>query len=471
MENRLAEVARQIYGELPAPMDSPDVMHYTEETMNIPEAAHQLDIAGKALQAAAAALVENTPPVVVHPLTDRRVRLKPAPQVLGPAGSSWLDPVFGSRMWRVTDLLSNGGAACHAPSSIGGAWNSDGTKFAGVGAGGNALFFGFDGVTISPLPARINAQNEPWFSYVDPNVVYGCAYNHNTGSYRLVRTWDIATKAVTDVLDLDATYGALSLAPGGYCGPLTVVDHDVWAVLFGGTSQDQHQYIHHSVLGLFDSSIAVVQTNAGPVTGFKMHGFALDRLGRLLVMPSGADLTAHPGMQQIQVVDPITKTLTPISKVGGGHLSLGYGTMVNQDCCSASSWDSAQWQFRRLDNLDTTKDLIVPVLTPKLTTLSDHSSWRHARADKPLPFLSSTFRTDSPLSTPWRAWDDEIISIATDGSGQVARHCHHRAKQTGDYWNQPLAHIDPTGRYAIFTSNWEEGVGVGRQDIFLVELA
>lgn len=411
-------------------------------------------------------------PAPTNVITDRLVRLKPTPPTLGAAGTSFIDPTFGSKIWRVTDAGSNEGAACHTPSSIGGAWNSDGTKFILTGAGGNAMFFGFDGAKITQLASTIRNQSEPWFSYVDPNLIYANSYNPTTSSYRLIKSWNLLTGLESIVADLDALYGNIGLANGGYVGPVVITDNDVLVVLFGGYGQDSHFLIHHSKLGLIDARGLTVQSTAGTVLGFRLHGIGVDRLGRLLLNPSGADITAHPGIAQIQVYDPISKSVTPLtdSMKGGGHYQLGYNQMVNQDCCTQGTWDSAQWQIRSLDALGVTKDLISPVLTPKVTTLSDHTSWRNARADKAMPILSSTFRTSVPATEPWRAWDDEIITIATDGSGEVRRHCHHQAIVTNDYWTQPDAHIDPTGRYAIFTSNWGNTVGANRQDVFLVQL-
>lgn len=405
--------------------------------------------------------------------TDRVVRPRPTPPTLGAALSKFTDPTYGSRMVRVTDPGTNGGAAVHTPSSIGGAWNSDGSKFVAIGAGGNAMFYGWDGVNVTPLtrlgtPVTIRNQAEPWFSYTDPNLIYANAYNPATGSYRLIKKWDLAAGSESVAVDLDALYPDKGMADGGYVGPVIAVDGDTLVILFGGSGQDSHYLVHHSKLGLIDARTLVAQSNAGPVAGFKMHGIGIDRNGLVTLGPSGADIAAHPGLAQIQVYDPATGKLTPLtdSMKGGGHYQLGYGKMVNQDCCTAGTWDPMQWQIRDLTNLGATKDLINPVQTPQGKSVSDHTSWRNAQAGKAMPILSSLFRY-ADFTEPWRAWDDEIIAIATDGSGTVYRFCHHQSKQTGDYWDQPVAHIDPTGKAAIFTSNWGK---TGRQDVFLVAL-
>lgn len=422
------------------------------------------------------------PSGVLYPksLTDRSVRPKPSPLTLGPAGSSWLEPTFGSKMWRVTDPSTNNGSPMRAPSNIGGAWSPDGSKFVTMDGGGSAFFHAFDGAKVTLLPARIHQQAEPWFSYVDPNVIYGNALNPETGSYRLIKKWNLATGVESLAADLDAAYGDKGLAAWGYIGPLVVADNDVLVVVFGGYGQDSHFLVHHGVYGLIDTRTLTVQSTSGPVTGFHLHGIGVDRKGRLLLNPTNADIAAHPGINQIQVYDPATRRLTPLTDAmkGGGHYTLGYGLMVNQDTDT-----KAQWHKRSLDALAAVTDLItsVPSSSP---ALSDHTSWRHAQPDKLMPVLSSLFRgfQDPPEPTPWGTWDDEIISISTDGSGIVYRHCHHQSIVDAEYWSQPVAHVNPAGTHAIFTSNWGRNLGTyidrgdndkvkPRQDVFLVALA
>lgn len=95
-------------------------------------------------------------------------------------------------------------------------------------------------------------------------------------------------------------------------------------------------------------------------------------------------------------------------------------------------------------------------------------------------------------TTPWRAWDDEIVAIQTDAGAygaNVWRFAHHRSDISYDgdtskalyFWYTPIAVISPDGKWAIFTSNWEKtlGAAVGsdaqpggdyRCDVFLVAL-
>lgn len=425
------------------------------------------------------------PPPVTNPypkaITDRIVRPKPAPIALGLAGFSWTEPTFGTKMWRVTDANSNGGSPLRAPSNIGGACNSDGSKFFVVDAGLGVHFYGWDGAKATPLSATIRGQAEPWFSCVDPNVVHGNALNPATGSYRLIKRFNISTGTETVAADLDAMYGDKGLADGGYIGPCVVFDNDGLVIVFGGYGQDSHFLVHHSQYGLIDARTLVAQSTAGPFTGFTLHGIGVDRIGRLILNPSGASIAAHPGLAQSHLYNPATKTITPITKQGFGHYTLGYGQMVNEDADV-----KRQWWRRSLDDLATVTGLVGTVPTPTIRAISEHAAWRNTKPGQQLPVLSSLFREYNPdpsvVPEPWGVWDDEIIGVSTDDSGTVYRFCHHHAVQTGDYWDQPIAHIDPTGRYVIFTSNWGKTLGTWvdhgdgdkvkpRQDVFLASIA
>jgi hypothetical protein len=161
---------------------------------------------------------------------------------------------------------------------------------------------------------------------------------------------------------------------------------------------------------------------------------------------------------------------------------------VNQDCCSSTTYDAAQWQIRSLATPLTTKDLISPVLDPKEVYLADHPTWNNARADALVPFITATYRYP-PDDIEWRAWDDEILAVQTDGGAQgaeVYRFAHHRSDIRNDlapsqtsFWYLPRPNVSPDGRWALFTSNWEKTLGTdpagapgerARQDVFLLRL-
>jgi len=412
------------------------------------------------LDAAEAVLVPKGP--VYASLSDHSVKPKPAPLALGPAGFAFTDPTFGSPMWRVSDASTSSGSSIRVPSNAQiAAWNSDGTKFYGMTQGGSTVVFGFNGTTVTKLNVSVPSQLEPAFSYTDPNVIYG-VQGHKVKAWTLAGCTSAGVCPVSDVLDLDVTYATLALPGDTYIGGVLTADGDQWAAFFGGAGQDKHVFVHHSGKGLKDLR----------GVGWKIHSIMLERSGRFVLIYPAVDPNTGQlpvGVAQIQVWDTQTDTIAPVTTLNGGHASVGYGTLINADCCSGGTWDAAQWQIRKLSALSTPANLIPSVLTPQHIYDAEHTNWRASRPDVAVPVVSATYRVGSGLNEtdyPRRAWDEEVIAVATDGSGKVWRFAHTQSILNGEFWNQPIVNVSPSGRFAIFTSNW----GTSRQDVFLVNL-
>ncbi len=157
-----------------------------------------------------------------------------------------------------------------------------------------------------------------------------------------------------------------------------------------------------------------------------------ERALRLPRIPTAVDLAAPRYASQVYVWDTTTDVITPITAGGndggpnalpGGHGAAGFGVCVNQDCCTSSTWDAAQWQFRSLATPLVTHDLITPVLTPKEVYLSDHTTWANAQPNSLVPVIAATYRYGLQNTAPWRAWDDEIIAIQTTRRQERRRPC------------------------------------------------
>jgi hypothetical protein len=394
-------------------------------------------------------------PPLYRGLTDRAVHQRPPPLALGPAGFAFTDLTFGTALVRVSDEHTaefNTPVRVASNASVN-PWSADSAKFYLEDQWGNAYVFDRAALGAVHPPVRIPSSNvEPSFSFTDPNVLFimGGPTLHT------VRRFSVSSMTSTDVLNLDVAYPNLPLA-NTYVGGLHLADNDVWAVFFGGAGQDAHRYVHHSTGKFLDT-----QTLATP---FLIHAASLDRSGRYVVLyPRGGDVSTVGAPAVIW--DTQTNAVTKVSVTAGGHWSLGYGSIINTDCPGA--WNPPQWQFRSVTSPDILTSLVTPVQPPAIY-VSDHTSWRNARGDSKQPILSATFRNGAGLTAPWRAWDDEILMVATDGSDTVWRLAHHQSI-VDEFWSQPLAAVSPNGAYAIFTTNWGKTLGVGRQDTMLVTL-
>jgi len=454
-------------------------------------------------------VLAETPPSMYDAVSDRTTRAKGTLPSLGAAGYTFSDPDFGTRVMRVTDGRARPGTldrSYRTPSSThANAWSADARYFYTVSTDGTVLPFSFDRATMRAQRLQASSTgdggltlrffNEPTFSYVLPGVAYG-TFSGSGSNLRSIDQYDFDTNQYSQLINLD------TLAPNlasTYTGGLGVSAGPVERLFafFGGTSQDRHFYIvvfdrnnpaNRHLLDTAASTIDGVPTNT--LLNFKIHAANIDRSGRYVtIYPTGGDLQAPRSAAPVYVWDIETGTFTglPLGAARtGGHDAFGYGERVNQDCCTATTWDAAQWQYRSLATPLTTFDLVA-VLQPKEIYLADHPSWHNAQPDRLVPFIDANYRYGAN-TTEWRAWDEEIIAVQTGAgsSGTVWRFAHHRSAVADDldpsrisFWYTPRAHVSPDGQWALFTSNWEKTLGTDpggetggahRQDVFLIEL-
>ncbi|MBV9503801.1 MAG: hypothetical protein JO323_02225, partial [Acidobacteriia bacterium] len=112
-----------------------------------------------------------------------------------------------------------------------------------------------------------------------------------------------------------------------------------------------------------------------------------------------------------------------------------------------------------------------PPSAPFSWTEDGHWAWANAKAGQSIPVCGS-FYSQAPF-TPWETWFDEVLCVATDGSGTVWRMAHHRSTYNGNFWSEPRGNVSQDGRFFIFTSNWDQTLDPTGQrlDVFLVDLA
>jgi hypothetical protein len=461
-------------------------------------------------QPLALSVLAAAPPSAYDAIVDREPRAKGALPLLAGAGFVFGDPIFGTRMLRVTDGATRPVAPNRSYRTPSGthtnAWSADGRLFYATSTDGTAVPFAFDQATMHASRLAPSADgdggltlrffNEPTFSYLTPGVAYG---TYSGANLRSVDQYDFRSGQYSQLLDLDSLVGGLA---GTYTGGLGNSAGDVERLFafFGGTSQDRHFYLvvfdklNPANRWLLDTVASTVDGQPANITlDFKIHAAAIDRSGRYVtVYPTGGDLQAPRSAAPAYVWDLLANsfTATPlVAAISGGHDAYGFGYRVNQDCCTSSTWDAAQWQLRSLAAPLESFDLITPVLLPKEIYLADHPSWHNAQEDRLVPFIDATYRYGAN-TTAWRPWDEEIFAVQTDGAGggaSVWRFAHHRSAVADDvdptrisFWNTPRANVSPDGRWALFTSNWEKTLGTddrseaggrNRQDVFLVELA
>lgn len=405
-------------------------------------------------------------------IADRIAR--PIPDADPPdVGRIWYDPVFGSRIVRVTGPATdpeNQNISFRTPSSsVQRGWNATGTRCLVQDPYGRWFVVSVDPATFRVETTCLATVNrDAGFHDRHPDIVYAGVGN------RVIKSINLAKGTQDVVVDLDSL--GLSLPADSYSGAI-YVNNNLLLVSCGGQVNDWNHWL--VLVDLANGNTRSLDTKTIRQfpefpDGFTVHGAVLELDGRYVLIqpPSGTG-------NFLFVWDLSTDVVANVSTGVSGHFATGRSAWVNQDCAPGTTWDAHQWIFRTMDKPNTVSNLIDPVLRPGLTYSADHSCWNNNRV--PLdPFLSVTYRYAAD-SCPWRAWDDEVLMVYPS-TGDVRRHCHHRSRvvpDEGQSWNfddTPRGNLSPTGRFASFTSNWNRMLGTDpvdgrpRRDVFVVEL-
>lgn len=439
-------------------------------------------LAAGMLVSATSAFAGSDAPIRYKAITDNAPRPEPPLPAMGAAGTIITDPTFGTRILRVTDgntqpeyknteFLTPGG-------SFENNWNADSTMF-WIWAKGGIIIFKFDAGSLraTPLPDPKNAAWPlvlPWggpFSYRRPNILYAT-------KGRTVIEYDVNTNTYKTVFDANA---AVPGAGGGAYTPAVSDDDNRICLAFGGV-QDSHPYV--AVLDRKTGKYQVLDTKnsklngkgAGKALGWGIHAAYIDRSGRYVIITKGQ---GRPDKKSEWLVwDLDADSVYDIDAEWSGHDAAGFGVRVNQSGFFGGQpafYEEQQWAIRGLGEKDINNYKYLldwkQLPSPHQYIYSGHHSWNNARPDVLVPVVGSIVRDASKRGMPWRTWDNEIIGVATDGSGTVYRFAHHRAVwDRSNFWDDPRGNISQNGRYFVFTSNWGGTVGKGRHDVFLVEL-
>lgn len=460
----------------------------------------------------AVALQTSAPSVYPTACTDRVIRaIRP---VLAPATATArvFDPAFNRFVRRVTDGATGNASnrSFRLPSSENAcAWGRRSDRFIALTTGGATKYFTFDASTgqATYVMDLSTFATEPSWSRVQPSVIYDTTQGGSAG-WRVL-AYDTEANLLTTLLDLaqiDPAYAVSGLYFGGSIQSSASTPERL-VIFYGGSGQDRHfrvcvfEAANPANRIVYDTVARTL--NGAPVTvdfPFHVHSVGLDQSGQyVIVYPTGGDITA--GAAQSYVWTLATGSIVGIRKAGAGHACDGYGVHVNKDGGISSPYDADQWVYRSLASVDTPAAVIAPTLTPALVYASDHTQYNAARADVVTPFVTATYRfnEDTPenLQTaasarvntvPWRAWDNEILSVHPV-SGVVSRWGHHHANIYADdgssvsasFEYQPMAQISPDGRWILFSSNWMKTLGLDagsksaaiacRTDLFLIDTA
>ena len=371
--------------------------------------------------------------------TDYRVYREPPPPALPAAGGTFVDPVFGTTIMRVTD--QNDGAFNSNQYSYYPCFNKNNTRLF-ITAGGQATLYSFDPDAFKISNKRRLFLSEPpgghspgaedaiW-SGVDPDAIYGhdglklWSYNVSSGTFKLIKD-----------------FGSL-LPPCELWQMSRSIDDNVFAfTLKRGGKPTGYIAWRRNV----DSLYKVDTTNLDEVQ--------VDKTGQYLVVKQIS--SGGAGSIEARIINLVTHSVQDLTDgspdYAPGHSDNGAGFVIGGD----------NWQ-----NRFTYRSLATPHQCYSVIEFGqDWSIGSHVSmlADSDEWLLVSTFVANDLASD--RLLRNELLMVATDGSKRVRRLAHTHS-QYREYWDSPRATVSRDGRYAVFTSNWGRA---DRRDVFICKI-
>lgn len=413
---------------------------------------------------------------------DQRIAPYPAtPPRWGSAGTVINDPVFGSRIMRVTDANSDfrkPGTSFQTPSSAQqNVWSTDSTKFYVKEAGGRFLVYSFDPVKMTEKlidEPDVAWNGEPQFSYSQPNLLYGV--NHATAE---IQQYDVTSHKVATV---SKPGDCVSLKSGDMAFDISASADDQIFMVAIGPGQDINYllFVYDREKGCrwLNTMTGEIGGQWGPkgtladVVHFGIHDARISKSGEYVAIAGSHE---GPVIWQVNTLNVVLCSgKVPVSC--GGHHALGYSHMVNP----SRRHHPMELLVRPLN--DVTQVTVLTSNLPETEGWYDkHFSWNNVDRGDTNPVCFSAYRSDNP-STPGAPltvkgpWENEIDCLEMDGKGsKIWRFAHTYSTAGGGFWTTPRGNVSQDGRFYMFTSDWENELGQGRDgrfrhDAFVVEL-
>jgi len=360
------------------------------------------------------------------------------------AGCSYYDPVFGNKVYRVTD--ENHGTQCVHYYYWSPVFNCDETKML-IFRDWNPWIFNFNDGEAKPAfslcdvdgAPRMNAMSAQW-TKANPDVLF--TLDDGNVIYRI----DVTAGQATQYRSFQAEL------PGYKLDELNMADSGLW-YSFRGTGPNGEE-----VACVWDRQTDGIRTFPKPIQS-GVHSTQISRDGQWLTVYGSYPVaeTAFWRWADGHIEWIYDTDRTPhgnVNHIYDGRSVIVGGYAPTNGICT-----------RRWEDFNTVTQ-IFPFTKPDGT---DNWSMAHhvvARGPYESSVICSTYGGDGNAGT------NEIIEIPTNGSSfRRLAHTYSAGKDgnyTGDnYWRQPRANVSPSGRWAVWTSDLGQE---DRTDVLCMEL-
>lgn len=331
-------------------------------------------------------------------------------------GSDFLDPFFRTRMVRLTG--TDQGPSCRTPAYGQSAFNKDAT-WVMVECGGQAKLIGLDpttykltnrGQTVFAAETGFNPETEDaWFSGKDAQVIFARDESNNRLlRYHIVGHRYSLVRTLNDHVDAGDRIEQLSVS----------ADDSVFAVARVGSTGTVKGYI------VWNNT---TQTVTSALVD-KLGTVRIDRSGRYLFLSLVGTQPSAPGAKVVDLESGMTTDIrgvepdaSPTTFDLGSGIEVGYASFPHSV------------HLRDLSTPTTATEVL------DLEGLARHRDIDIAASGAPWAVVSFWGTENTPYA-------NELVSVATDGSGEVFRLAHHRAT------SPPVVSLSPDGCLAAFTS-------------------
>lgn len=348
------------------------------------------------------------------------------------AVASFIDPVFGSTITRVSSALSmpdddEGGLLTWVENEYSSVtpFNSDNSRFILVHVSYFGLYDGATGAYLKDLPLEINSSSEPRWSRKDNVTLY---YHWNNQ----VRSYNITTGAIV-ILHTFSEYSAIS----GHGEMDISFDGDHLAFVGDNRYAFVYQISADTKFAVFDTAgrpfnsmiltpannviVAWIASGTARYTGEEMFDMNMNFVRQLAHADGHKDITQDAGGDEVLIWtnsdDP-----QPLANCNNGIVKIRLSDAL-QTCLLQLDWS-----------------LAVHITAPDGNGTA---------------FVDTELQANvEPTDPSWVIYTNEILQIKLDGTG-VTRWAHHRSRPVNTYNWQPKASISRDGTRMVFSSNFD----------------
>jgi len=386
----------------------------------------------------------------------------PQPTMQKPAkGVSFIDPVFKTKVIRITDAKAEGRQGVVPEYSKRQAWNSDESLMLLRTGNGDTLLYDGNNYKYKKTLSEVGGEDVFWHP-TNPVIIY---YNPDNTLYRYNVTTGENKKLYTfSDYDFANTRGEGNLsADGNY--------YAVCGQIYDSVAQE-----------VFYKDLVVLQINTGKIISRHSLPSGIVDFDWVSISPGGGYVVvdySDTGTGRYHGLEVYDRNLNFLwqKPLGAGHSDLGFDGNGNE-VLVITIYDPDK-------NVNILKKYLLSDGTE--TTLLElsayfdmHISMRNETSHEWCYVSTFDFigrLTDS--ASDWLPFEDEVFALKLDGSGSVRRIAHHHSRryspETPDsdnsvYFAEPHATISRRANRILFGSNWRQNLPeVNGVDTYVVE--